>query len=317
MSKLTNHFRIVFKPRPPYDFKLTMQKPAGWSLFTPFEVYGKEAVWTALHIDGRLVGLRLRSRGSTGRPKLSIDIFTRTRPSMAQREKIKNGLVYHLGINEDLSGFYKMAKRDAILKYVLPDLYGMHDTSPSHLFAEATLAITLQMAPWKRSEAMMNCLIETYGEQAEFDGQKISVWPTAQAIGKHTAAELARRCKLGYRAKLLVKLARRLAKGFPTIEELEKITPEETKKKLLELPGIGDYSADIINPHGGFPIDVWSAEVFGKLFYGRAVKGRDSIERIKARGLKRWGKWSWLAFFYIVQDLENLSKKLGMKLRLY
>jgi DNA-3-methyladenine glycosylase II len=317
MSKLNKRFRLILKPEPPFNFKLTMQKPAGWSLFTPFEIAAKDVLWTALHIDGLLIGLRLRSLGSLGRPKIAIDVFSRKKISSEQKESIKAALIYRLGINEDLSGFYKMARSDSILKHVLPDLYGMHDTSPSHLFAEATLAITLQMAPWKRSEEMMNCLIKTYGEQADFDGKKVSVWPTAVEIARHSPSELARRCKLGYRAKLLVKLARRLAKGFKSIEDLEKLSPEESRQLLLELPGIGDYSADILNPHGGFPIDVWSAEVFGKLLYGRTLKGRDSIEKIKARGLKRWGKWSWLAFFYIVQDLKNLSRKLGVKLRLY
>jgi len=85
----------------------------------------------------------------------------------------------------------------------------------------------------------------------------------------------------------------------------------------MELPGIGDYSADIINPHGGFPIDVWSADVFGKLFYGNEpVDGRGSIVRIKREGVKRWGQWAWMAFLYVVQDLENLSRRLGTQLRL-
>ena len=60
---------------------------------------------------------------------------------------------------------------------------------------------------------------------------------------------------------------------------------------LLELPGIGDYSADIINPHGGFPIDVWSAEVFGKLFYGREPKNnRESVRKIKKRRTAQMGQ---------------------------
>jgi 3-methyladenine DNA glycosylase/8-oxoguanine DNA glycosylase len=101
------------------------------------------------------------------------------------------------------------------------------------------------------------------------------------------------------------------------MEELEKLEPDEARNMLLELPGIGDYSADIINPHGGFPIDAWSVEVFGKLFYGQEpIDKRKAIEGIKKEGLHRWGKWSWMAFFYVVQDLENLSKKLNMSLRL-
>ena len=92
---------------------------------------------------------------------------------------------------------------------------------------------------------------------------------------------------------------------------------EEAKEWLLELPGIGDYSADIINPHGGFPIDVWSAEVFGKLLFGeKPENNRKAVEVVKREGQRRWGKWAWMAFFYVAQDLENLSRKLGINLRL-
>ena len=105
--------------------------------------------------------------------------------------------------------------------------------------------------------------------------------------------------------------------GFPTLEKLKKMTPEDAKKKILELPGIGDYSSDIINPHGGFSIDVWSADIFGKLFFGRdAETGRNAIEKIKAEGLRRWGKWARTAFVYVVHDIPRLSKRVGMELRL-
>jgi hypothetical protein len=37
---------------------------------------------------------------------------------------------------------------------------------------------------------------------------------------------------------------------------------------------------------------------------------------VKQEGIRRWGKWSWMAFFYVAQDLQNLSKRLGVQLRL-
>ena len=37
---------------------------------------------------------------------------------------------------------------------------------------------------------------------------------------------------------------------------------------------------------------------------------------MKKEGIRRWGRWSWMAFFYVAQDLENLSRKLNVKLRL-
>ena len=101
------------------------------------------------------------------------------------------------------------------------------------------------------------------------------------------------------------------------IEQLRAMPPAEARRLLMQLPGIGDYSADIINPHGGFPIDAWSVEVFSQLFYAKVpARNRDSIEKVKREGLRRWGRWAWLAFFYVVQDLPRLSDALGVELRL-
>ena len=43
---------------------------------------------------------------------------------------------------------------------------------------------------------------------------------------------------------------------------------------------------------------------------------KKELDKVKREGLRRWGEWSWHAFFYVVQDLENLSRKLGVQLRL-
>ncbi len=317
MAKLIRRFGFTLQPIPPYDFELTMHKPAGWPLFSPLEVFERGILRTALHLNNMLVGLKLSSKGSTKQPLLKIEVFLKNVPTREQREAIKNMLSSKLSVHEDLREFYRMARKDPILKHAVKDLYGMHDTDSPTLFAEATLAILLQMAPLKRSEEMMECVIRNFGETAAFDGRRISVWPTPEKVAGLSITEL-NSCRLGYRAKHILKLARVLKlQDFPGFEELKRLTPEEAKRRLLELPGIGDYSSDIINPHGGFPIDVWSADIFGKLFYGNETESsRAEIGRIKAEGIRRWGKYAWLAFVYVVHDLERLSRKLVLSLRL-
>jgi 3-methyladenine DNA glycosylase/8-oxoguanine DNA glycosylase len=179
------------------------------------------------------------------------------------------------------------------------------------------LSICLQMAKLDRSMKMMASINRSYGTRVSFDRKEILVEPSGERIARLEPGEFARRCNLGYRAKYLVSAAKMVAKGFPETQQIMSMPPDQAKKKLMELPGVGDYAADIINPHGGFPIDVWSAEIFGKLFYGKEPENnREVIEKIKKEGLRRWGGWSWMAFFYTVQDLENLSRRLNMKLRL-
>jgi DNA-3-methyladenine glycosylase II len=295
-----------------------VKKPAGWPLFTPFEIFENDMLWTALRLNDEPTGVKLRSLGDTNRSLLKVDVFTRRRASPALRRIVKERLNDLLGVNDDLSSFYAFARNDPILGHVIEHRYGMHDTFSYSLFARATLAILLQMTGIKRSNEMMNCVITNYGEMAEFDGQRIRIWPTYNRISKLTPAQLAKTCKVGYRAKLLVNLARVMAKNRgPTFSDLQSLTREEAKRALMELPGIGDYSADIVNRPGGFPIDVWSAAVFGKLFFGKEPENsREAVEEVKREGIRRWGEWSWMAFFYVVQDLENLSRKLNTTLRL-
>jgi DNA-3-methyladenine glycosylase II len=318
LVKLTNSFSFTLQAKPPYNFALTVQKPAGWNLFTSSEVFEDSVVWTALHIRDLLIGLKLRFKGTTNSPKIIGTAYHKSSLGPDQKDSFKQTLTLKLGINDDLGEFYALAGKDKILRHTIIDLYGMHDTQNSGLFDAGILAICLQMAPLKRSTKMMECILEKYGEVAEFDGKEVKAWPVPKTIARLQIAKFSKACNLGFRAKYLVQLAKVLAAGnFPLLEELARLPPEDAKEKLIELPGIGDYSADIISPHGGFPIDVWSAEVFGKLFFRRDFKNaREVVEKVKEEGIRRWGKWSWMAFFYVANDLKNLSKHLGMKLRL-
>lgn len=318
MTILAQSFEFDVIPVKPYNFNLTVRTPAGWALFTPFEEFKNGVLWTATHFDGVLAGVKLQSRGGVEDTIIHVIIYTQSQTDGKQRDAIRRVIRRKLGADQDLKEFYGMALADSILSHAVDDLYGMHDTFPHTIFPEAVLAILLQMAPLKRSNEMMASVISTYGDEAEFDGKLIHSWPLPVRIAGLTPEELAQKCKVGYRAKHLVKLAGVLEGGsFPEMDRIYDMDPESAKKTIQSLPGIGDYSADIINPHGGFPIDVWSAEVFSKLLFGeKPENNRAAVERVKKEGMARWGKWSWMAFFYIVQDLPSLSGKLGIDLRL-
>ena len=315
--KLTRATRFEILPIPPFDFRLTVRRPAGWSLFNAGEVYEDGTLWTATRLLGTVVGLKFKFLGTVENPRMLATVFTH-RPLPAQKgREMKGALETLTGADQDLKGFYAMARRDEILRHTVEDLYGMHDAQTAYLFNSVVLSICLQMARMDRSMKMMAAVTQHYGDRVGFDGKEVVVEPSAERIAKLEPKELAKRCNLGYRAKYLVAAAKMVARGFPSTLEVLKMRPEEAKERLMELPGVGDYAADIINPHGGFPIDAWSVDVFGKLFFGTEPEDRrEAIEEVKQEGVRRWGEFAWLAFFYVAQDLENLSKRLGTQLRL-
>jgi DNA-3-methyladenine glycosylase II len=310
--KLIRRFTETIKPIPPYSFELSVRKPAGWPWLAFEEVYENEVLWTAVRVDATIIGLRLKSTGTTRSPSVMCDVFSSQKLSKEQKQLIARRLRRYVGADEDISGFYQMARKDPILRGTARRFYGMRDTM-SDLFPSLVLATTLQMAPINRSQQMMNLLVKYYGDTASFDGKGVALWPPTERIAKASERDLQKKCKLGYRAKNLKAIAQALVKGFPDMEELAAMTPEDAKARLMELRGIGEYSVGIVSPHPEFPADSWSSRIFHVLFFGKNTKvPKDVIEKVQKEAEKRWGTWKGLAFIYVLNDLRGLSKRSGV-----
>jgi len=301
---------------PPYNFSLTVHKPAGWSLLTPLEIFEDDTLWTGMRLNpGRMFGVKMKSVGALDKPNISCTVFSRRKLNAHERRELSETVSWMLSTKEDINEFYALAEHDPLVEALVQDLYGMRRTQRPDIFPMLILAVTLQMAPIARSDQMMNLLIQEYGEKITFDEKEVSYWPSPETIAKTSVKELEKRCKLGYRAKTLKSIAETTRKGFPTLQELEKLPPEDAKAKLMELKGIGDYSADIVTPHPGFALDVWSAKIFSMLLFGKEPESpRDIIPKIKNIAEDRWGKWRGYVFTYVLNDLDNLSRRFNLNL---
>ena len=288
----------------PFDFTLTVAKPAGWHWSTPGEVFEEGTVWTGLNLANRLVGLRLSSNGDGA---VSATAFATSALSSGQRVSLARAIEHGLGKDQDLRAFYDFARKDPILERVVKDRYGMRIGRLDELFGRVILTITLQMAQLPRSRQMMGDILRYYGTTLAFDGRRVLVWPSPAKIARVDPAALRQRANLGYRAKLLSGAARYLKENPMSMIELDALPDEEALRKVREIPGIGEYSAGIVLGRYA-PIDAWSVIVMSELLLGKTpARPRADIEKINRLIAKRWGRWSWWAFAYILNDLENLQ----------
>lgn len=314
MPALRRLTRFRFNPLQPYSFELTVKKPAGWSWFTPYEKWEKGTIWSGFWFGKVPLGVKARASGKS----VILDIYSGTKLSAGDLARLKNMMREALGVSEDIRPFYKTMRRSRILKRLARHLYGMREGWGMNIFSSLTLAILLQMAPIKRSEEMWDCLVKTYGKKISFDGKTILLWPNERTIAKLETRALAERCRLGYRAKFLVKMARQLLEGFPNIEELAKMTPEEANDKLMELFGVGEYTAGFASPHPTFSLDVWSIKIFHPILFGRRAPAKDprsAIKKASAAAEKAWGKWKGYVLVYVLNDLDYLSKTFNIPIK--
>lgn len=318
-TPLVHSARFRFRPIQPYSFELTVQKPAGWSWFTPYEIWEKGTIWSGFwfEVSGqgerRKIALGVKAHSSAKR--VAVDIYSSRRLPRDELARLRDLMGKALGISEDLRPFYRLMRRDRLLRHLVRRLYGMREGWGMNVFSSLTLAILLQMAPIKRSQDMWDCLLKNYGRWIRFDGKSVLIWPDEKTIAPLRPRTLARKCRLGYRARFLVRLARQMVKGFPGVEELAKMTPEDANKKLTELYGVGEYSAGFASPHAGFSLDVWSVKIFYPIIYGRRAPERDPRSAIKVTtraAEKKWGEWRGYVLTYVLNDLPYLAKEFNI-----
>ncbi len=287
----------------PFDFTLTVAKPAGWHWSTPREIFKEGALWTGMYLGDIPVGLKL----SATENRVSVTAYGEALIRGDLLEALKKEVWSALGGDEDIRGFYRFVRNDPILSVVVEHLKGMRVGMARDLFGDVILAILLQMAPMARSSRMMEAILGEYGRRISFDGSEVVLWPRAEEIAGVDPRELRRTAKIGYRAERLVGAARFLSDHPISPGDLASLPEEEAILRLREIPGIGPYSAGIIL--GTFPIDVWSVVIFSELFLGRTPENpRAEIGDVVSRLTERWGRWRWPAFVYVVQDLPYLAK---------
>jgi DNA-3-methyladenine glycosylase II len=312
---LEETYSVEFEATSPYSFERTLHKPAGWWWSTPDEVFEKGICWTVARFNGELLGLKFWSSGTMQTPRIHCTVYSKGKVDASKKAGITRMVKRALKTEEDLTEFYKLSQKDDVLRGIVKDLYGMHTVGWPELFPALILAVTLQMAPMKRSNQMMDLLIANFGDRVCFNGRTMQYWPSAETIAATSVAELKAKVKLGYRAANLIAIAEALQNDFPSMDELWAMEPEDAKDKLLTLRGIGDYSAELLMPRTGFPLDIWSAKIFSVLFFGKVPeKPREAIPALKKVAEERWGEWMGYAFVYVLNDLPKLSERVGVDL---
>jgi len=201
----TTQFRLTIPE--PFDFALTVSKPAGWTWSTPTEAFEDGVLWGGTSLGDMPVGLKLTSPVAG---HVTATAYTAVELTGAARNGLRDALEFGLGKHLDLKGFYSFARKDDILDKTVRDLYGMRAGRMEVLFGRVILAICLQMAQLNRSRQMMDAILRLYGTRVRFEGREMILWPSPGKMARLEATDLRQKANMGYRADRLSAAARYL-----------------------------------------------------------------------------------------------------------
>lgn len=286
-------------------------------VFQPWVVEGKELVRLFKLDSGKFVLVKVGFRKKP-RPALLISLIPKEKLTQTEERKIVDLISWNFAVNDEVKEFYEViCQKDPVLKAASKEIYGAHLRTDPYMFESVLGVIVAQNVFFKRIYEMTRLLCERFGERQKFDGKIYYTFPTPERLAKTDIGEI-RTCKVGYRDKYIKGVAEKIVKENINLDDLRKIGDINIiREKLIELPGVGPYTADLAIAIGfrlpTFHLDLFSREAMYQFYFGGKHVGDEILRKFVE---KRWGKWKHHAMLLLTTNTDSWAKELGKNFRL-
>ncbi|MBS1252598.1 MAG: DNA-3-methyladenine glycosylase [Anaerolineales bacterium] len=285
--------RFEMAPHAPFSLSAVAQSH-GWVRLAPFEEGGDASGLT--YVDrlgsGRVVALRVRE--AAGGVAVEVDDTL----SAAERDEIAHKVTWMLGLDQDFSDFYALARDEVKLARVEREAQGRVLRSPT-LFEDVVKTILTTNTSWAGTIRMVEAIVSQFGDPLPADPAR-HAFPTPDQLASADEETLRSTAKLGYRSPYVLELAREVASGALDVESLkvDDIPTTELRKRLLAIKGVGSYAAAnllmILGRYNFIPVDSWAVKMVSHEWYDGERVGPAEVEA----AFERWGEWKGLAYWF-------------------
>jgi len=297
---------FTLAPVPPFRLAL-----AAWTIRrrpeNHLDRWDGETYRRVLPVDGRPVEVAVRGTGSLAHPRLHIHAAGDGRMAPDARAAITRALERALGLRADLAPFYRLARGNRRLRELAEKYEGMKPPRFPTIFEALVNGIACQQISLTVGIQLLNRLTELAGLRLETDEGLRYGFPQPAALACLQPAQIA---ALGFsraKARALVELARKIVSGELVLEGLETDGNEAVLERLLELRGVGPWTAEYTLLRGLGRVDVFPVDDIGaRNRLGKWLRLRRPMTADGARRfLEQWRPYAGIVYFMML--LEGLT----------
>jgi N-glycosylase/DNA lyase len=152
-----------------------------------------------------------------------------------------------------------------------------------------------------------------FGRRLRYGKLSAFSYPGPQILSGARLEELMK-CKLGFRARNLLSVARMVAGGEIDLEVLRTFSTEDARQALLRLPGVGDKIANCVllfayERLDAIPVDVWIARVLSEVYFNGQRK--IPLPEMKTFAAGYFGTYAGYAQQYLFHHWRLTYRKKG------
>jgi len=261
-------------------------------------------VWRRILMIGRspvAVAVRQTRRGS--RPE--IEVRVRAARPQAVKAEVAAIVTRMLGLERDLSDFYRLARGDARIRELADRLRGMKPVLYATVFEAFANAVACQLVSLSAGMHVLNRLTETCGIPGEVDGATAPMrsFPAASAVARLNPDALRALGLSRQKGEYLIGLARlaidRKDRDFASIEALG---DDDAVARLSTIRGVGRWTAEYVMLRGFGRINIFPGDDVGgrnKLFEWLGEHGEPTYDGVRQM-LERWHPYAGLIYLHLV-----------------
>jgi DNA-3-methyladenine glycosylase II len=256
----------------------------------------ERSIEKAIMIHGQTILFKVKQNGIQDNVLIEYELMSPEPMGTSVCENVGERISFFLSLEEDIKPFYEIAQKEDPKFYpVIERFWGFHHVKFPSLLETATWAILSQRAPLEVAKKMKQRLIERFGWSIEVDGKKFWAFPDYSRVKNTSEKELFSIIRNMQRAQYLSSL-------FATYDKIDeaslmKMDFDEAKKTLMQIRGVGDWSATFILSRGLGRMERLPENL--KMIMpeiDRIYGGEVSIEKINAI----YGKWVgyWMLYLW-------------------
>ena len=283
--------RLTLPACPPFSLPAVV-KSHGWIRLAPFR--GDEHTGGLTYVErldaGRVVEMLIQE--TTGGVSVEVD----GKLSESEREEVTRDVEWMLGLEQDFSAFYALARDEPKLAHVEGKAQGRILRSPT-LFEDVVKTILTTNTSWTGTIRMVKALVAHFGSPLPADPTR-HAFPTPDQLAATDEATLRSAAGLGYRAPYVLELARSVEALDLEALKAADIPTTQLRQRLLAIKGVGEYAMAnllmILGRYDFVPVDSWALKMVSHEWYGGEPVGRTEVEA----AFERWGEWKGLAYWF-------------------
>ncbi len=249
-----------------------------------------------LRVSGDLVLVEVENRGTIDEPDVRYtlrhgDLSTVTRHELAQT------LRKVLGLDVDPIPMQRLLETDRKLRPTALALRGMRPPRFAEWFETFANVVPFQQVSLDAGVAIVGRFVERFGKHLKQNGRRFYAFPSAQAVAE-ARLEMLRSCGLSsQKAEALRYLARSIESGVLGEDAISGMNTNDALRALVELPGLGPWSASVVLLRGLGRLDVFPPGDVG------ATRGLRKLMHLGPRAslsrrVERFGGYRGYLYFY-------------------